>query len=306
MAILTLTEAQKHFNDPVAAGVADTLVSVDPMFEVIPAIGIAGSSLTVNQETTGGAADWYDTATTSLIDTVTTHGDPNTSTTRTFTLHPIVGHAVVTKFHQATSAAAGVDQLAMQIASKARNIGRKVRSALVNETGSTDAPDGLGLWSQVSAVTAPSTTDVFECLDALLDAVTSKDGQVDAIVVNEEVMRKIRSKVRSLSQSFEYWTSPVTGQNVLAYNGTPIFRNQNIPAEDVNDQSNIYALNFEDGGNNGLALIYPDGTNAGIEVNAFGESEIYHADTARVSQICGFALYNDDGAKKMNLDTTSM
>jgi len=28
MAILTLAEAQKHFNDPVAAGVADTLVSV--------------------------------------------------------------------------------------------------------------------------------------------------------------------------------------------------------------------------------------------------------------------------------------
>jgi hypothetical protein len=307
MAILTLAEAQKHFNDPVAAGVADTLIKVDPMFEVIPAIGIAGSSVTVNQETTKGAASWYSTATTDLIDA--THNDysgANASTARTFTLHPVVGQAMVTKFHQATSAAAGVDQLAMQIASKARNIGRMVRESLVATV--SNAPAGLNQFAGVGGVAQPSDTDIFECLDALLDAVSSKDGQVDALLVNEEVMRAIRRETRQANQNYEFWTSPVSGQDVLSYNGVPIFRNQYIAAETAptGDQSDIYAVNFEDGGNNGLALIYPDGTNAGIEVNVYGESEIYHAETARVSQICGWALYNDNGVKKMTLDTTSI
>ena len=305
MAILTLVEAKKHFNDPVAAGVADTLVSVDPMFEVIPAIGIAGSSLIVNQETTGGAAAWYNTATSTLIETAAdAYAEPNASTARTFTLHPVVGQAIVTKFHQATSAASGVDQLAMQIASKARNIGRMVRTSLVSTV--SYAPAGLDQFAGISGVTQPSTTDVFECLDALMDGVKSKDGQVDAIVVNEEVMRVIRRCARARNQHFEYFTTPVSGQNILSYNGTPIFRNQNIAAEDGDDKSWIYALNFESGGNDGLALIYPDGTNAGIEVNVYGESEIYHADTARVSQICGWAMYNDDGATSMQLDTTDL
>jgi hypothetical protein len=211
---------------------------------------------------------------------------------------------MVTKFHQATSAASGVDQLAMQIASKARNIGRMVRTSLVSTV--SNAPAGLNQFAGVSGVAQPSTTDVFECLDALMDGVTSKDGAVDAVLVNEQVMRVIRRCARARSQNFEYWTTPVSGQNVLTYNGTPIFRSQNIAVEDGDDKSSIYALNFEDGGNNGLALIYPNGTNAGIEVNVYGESEIYHAETARVSQICGWALYNDDGAKKMELDSTDL
>jgi hypothetical protein len=309
MAILTLAEAQKHFNSEIAAGVADTLVQVDPLISMLPVVSIAGDTLTVNMETEGAGAEWTPRAVSALTNI---HDDvdivkANISTARTYTLHPIVGQAQVDRFIAATSAASGVDQMSMQIASKGRNIGRKLSAALVNTTSGTDAPDGLGMWTNVTQVTDSGLTTqdaIFQDLDALLDAVVSKDGKVDAIICNSEVMRKFRTAVRAAGGGFEFWTSPVTGQNVLSYNGTPIFRNDHIADESAADVSKVYALNLEDGSGTGVSMIVPQGTDAGIEVRMLGESERYNADVARVVQYVGFALHNDKGAAYMDMDTT--
>jgi len=60
-------------------------------------------------------------------------------------------------------------------------------------------------------------------------------------------------------------------------------------------QEALFAGCFEDGGNNGIAMIYPDGTPAGIDVRPLGESELYNADMTRVAMYTALSVYNDKG-----------
>jgi hypothetical protein len=299
-----LTQAVKHFNNPIADGVADTIVTVAPFYEVIPFRPIAGQSLIVNQDATTGmvkfAAEGLDLAN---DDTVS---KPMSTTQRTFTLKALLGQANVDRFAQAVSPA-GVDQMALQVASKSRNIARKAYAQVALGTTLTggDSDGFAGMYeigqttnsNSTSIVDASSTaSNVFDLFDQMKDLVTSKDGQVDFIMCSSNVLNIFKKAVRTVGAGFDYFTSPITNRTVLAYEGTPIYTNNHLKGVDIaTDTEALFAGNFEDGGNNGVAMIYPDGTPAGIDVRPLGESELYNSDMTRVAMYTSLAVYNDKG-----------
>ena len=321
MALHTLAEASNHFNDPIQKGVADVLITVSPFYEYVPYIPVAGRVLTVNEELVAGEAEFS-----SENDLVGASGsgvalaDGMTVTSKTFTVEACIGQAHVDRLNQATSAAAGVDQMAMQVASKGRNVGRKFWSALATGSNASPTPIGLpdgctstsgfGIDTKNPAGDDTDTADVMAQMDRLLNAITSQNGKVDWIMMNSGTMNAYRAAVRGSNQNYEYMTSPVSGQNLLSFNGVPIFRNDHIATSDASagiseTQNYAFAGCWEDGSNTGLGFIYPEGTSAGIDVRGLGESELYNAEVARVVQYGAWALFNSKGAARVYLDITS-
>ena len=304
-----LTQAAKHFNNPIAEGVADTIVTVAPFYEVIPFRPIAGQSIIVNQDATTNmvkfAAEGLDLATDGTV------SKPMSTTQRTFTLKALLGQANVDRFSQAVSPA-GVDQMALQVASKSRNIARKAYKQVALGTTLTggDSDGFAGAYEIANDTNSNATStvdisgsnhaDVFALFDDMKDLVTSKDGQVDFIMCSSNVLNIFKKAVRSVGAGFDYFTNPITNRTVLAYEGTPIYTNNYLKGVDISGgasgtQEALFAGNFEDGSNNGIAMIYPDGTPAGIDVRPLGESELYNADITRVAMYTALAVYNDKG-----------
>ena len=303
-----LTQAAKHFQNPIAEGVADTIVTVAPFYEVIPFRPIAGQSIIVNQDATANmvkfAAEGLDLATDSTV------SKPMSTTQRTFTLKALLGQANVDRFSQAVSPA-GVDQMALQVASKSRNIARKAYKQVALGTTLTggDSDGFAGAYEIANDTNSNSTStidisstaaNVFDLFDCMKDLVTSKDGQVDFIMCSSNVLNIYKKAVRSVGAGFDYFTNPITNRTVLAYEGTPIYTNNYLKDVDISGgasgtQEALFAGNFEDGANTGIAMIYPDGTPAGIDVRPLGESELYNADITRVAMYTALAVYNDKG-----------
>jgi hypothetical protein len=304
--LLGLTQAVKHFNNPIAEGVADTVITVAPFYELVPFIPVRGSSLIVNQDATTGMVGF--SAEGNDLTTDTAVSKPMSTTQRTFVLKALLGQANVDRFSASTSAAAGVDQMALQVAAKSRNIARKAYEQVAkgSTAGDTAGFDGLPELRQQSANSGTAfdltsaVANTFSAFDAAMNLVTSKDGQIDFIMCSSNVIDKYKAAVRATGSGFDYFTSPITNRNILAYEGVPVLRNDYLAGFDEqggvsNTQEAIYAGCFEDGGNNGLSMIYPEGTPAGIDVRALGESEIYNADITRVAMYTGVALHNDKG-----------
>lgn len=303
-----LTQAAKHFQNPIAEGVADTIVTVAPFYEVIPFRPIAGQSIIVNQDATTNmvkfAAEGLDLATDGTV------SKPMSTTQRTFTLKALLGQANVDRFSQAVSPA-GVDQMALQVASKSRNIARKAYKQVALGTTLTggDSDGFAGAYEIANDTNSNSTStidisstaaNVFDLFDSMKDLVTSKDGQVDFIMCSSNVLNIYKKAVRSVGAGFDYFTNPITNRTVLAYEGTPIYTNNYLKDVDISGgasgtQEALFAGNFEDGANTGIAMIYPDGTPAGIDVRPLGESELYNADITRVAMYTALAVYNDKG-----------
>lgn len=303
-----LTQAAKHFQNPIAEGVADTIVTVAPFYEVIPFRPIAGQSIIVNQDATANmvkfAAEGLDLATDGTV------SKPMSTTQRTFTLKALLGQANVDRFSQAVSPA-GVDQMALQVASKSRNIARKAYKQVALGTTLTggDSDGFAGAYEIANDTNSNSTStidisstaaNVFDLFDSMKDLVTSKDGQVDFIMCSSNVLNIYKKAVRSVGAGFDYFTNPITNRTVLAYEGTPIYTNNYLKDVDISGgasgtQEALFAGNFEDGANTGIAMIYPDGTPAGIDVRPLGESELYNADITRVAMYTALAVYNDKG-----------
>jgi len=306
--LLGLTQAVKHFNDPIAEGVADTVITVAPWYEVVPFIPVRGQALIVNQDATTGMVGF--SAEGNDLTTDTTVSKPMSTTQRTFTMKALLGQANVDRFSASTSAAGGVDQMALQVAAKSRNIAREAykQAALGTTFGSAAGYKGLyemansdaGNSTSLVDISGSNQADIFALLDEMKDKVTSKDGQVDFIMASSNVINIFKKAVRATGAGFEYYTSPITNRNVISYEGTPIFANNHLKGVDLSGstsgtQEALYAGCFEDGGNNGVSMIYPEGTPAGIDVRALGESEIYNADITRVAMYTAIASHNDKG-----------
>ena len=307
--LLGLTQAVKHFNDPIAEGVADTVITVAPWYEAVPFIPVRGQALIVNQDATTGMVGF--SAEGNDLTTDTAVSKPMSTTQRTFTMKALLGQANVDRFSASTSAAAGVDQMALQVAAKSRNIAREAykQAALGTTLGGSAsgfkglyelANDDAGNSTSVVDISGSNQANIFDLLDEMKDKVTSKDGQVDFIMASSNVINIFKKAVRGTGAAFEYYTSPILNRNVLAYEGTPIFANNHLKDVDLSGgtsgtQEALYAGCFEDGGNNGVSMIYPEGTPAGIDVRALGESEIYNADITRVAMYTAIASHNDKG-----------
>lgn len=294
MATITLAEAKKFGNDEIVGGVIDSIVEVNQMFQVLPFRSIEGNSLRYNQELTMG-----DVQTIAIGGTVTAKA-PSSVVSKNANLITILGQSEVNGLILAQKV--GGDQIAKELASKAKNVGRKFQDMLINGDETADATTFTGLSKLLDQGAASQVIDAaggltFELLDELLHAVKSKDGAVDALVMSSADIRKLRSLYRALGGSAGEYVE-VNGIQMPAYAGVPVLRNEWI--KPVAGATEVFAVNFDDGSDKvGIAGLNANVGAGGLVVSALGEAFDADNEVNRIKMYCGFALFSQLGAAKL-------
>jgi len=296
MASVTLAESAKLSQDMLIEGVIENVITVNQIFEVIPFSGIEGNSLAYNRENVLGDVDVEG------VDDVIGSKAAATFTQVTSNLTTIIGDAEVNGLIQATRSNIN-DQTAVQIGSKAKSAGRKYNDMFINGTGASNQFDGLINLCVAGQTVATGTNGgalSFAFLDELLDLVVDKDGEVDYMCMHSRTLRSYNALLRGLGGASigDVITLP-SGKEIPAYRNVPIFRNDDIPIDQVKGsgsaQTTIFAGTFDDGSNTvGISGLTAQNA-AGIAVEDVGISETKDNRIWRVKWYTGLALFSEKG-----------
>lgn len=310
MATQTLAMAKLLIQDEIVSGVAQDIIDVNPMFSMLPFTGYEGQAIVVNRELALGDAGNY-----SIGGTIT-HKTAATFTQRTFRATKIIGDAEMDNLVQATSQGGGVDQLAIEISSKAKNVGRLFQLGMFTGTGTSPSMNSLHNMIDATQFTTASATSLalsFALMDELLDKVKSKDGQVDFILMAPRTMRSYRTLLRALGGVPGDWVINMPdGRKVMGYEGIPIFKSDFVPiTEKLNGTSitgsartSVWAGCWDDGSNKvGVAAIHPIAVPAGIVTEYIGKKTDFDEEVWRVKWYVNTALFNRKGlARQANIN----
>lgn len=297
MATVTLAESAKLTQDMLLSGVIEQIVEVNPLFEVFPFMEIEGNALAYNRENALGDVQFL-----GVGGTVTAKAAA-TFTKVTSGLTTLIGDAEINGLIQATRSNV-TDQKAIQVASKAKSLGRQYQSSMVNGDGTADSFSGL-----LSLCPASQKIDVgangadlsFTILDQLIDQIKDKDGAADFLMMPARTLRSYYALLRALGGASigDVVTLP-SGRQIPAYRGIPIFRNDWLPVNQVKGSSGavcttVFAGTLDDGsGTHGVAgLTAMDA--AGVRVEDVGISETKDETITRVKMYCGMALFSELG-----------
>lgn len=276
---LLRTESEKLSNNQLISGIIDEIIERDDLFAILPFVKVNGKAYVYNRENTLGDASWLDP------------NDTVTESAATFTevvakLRILIGDVDVDKFLQATMSDTN-DQLAIQIAKKAKTIGREFHKALATGDSATNPKifDGLPkLVTTDQTIDAGGTALTFSMLDELLDAVPNG---ADALVMRRGTIRAYRGLLRAT-----YGTDAVMqqiknfdGRPMLTHNGVPIIMNEFLSADE--GKCNVYAVRCNE--LDGLHGLY-GGSNAGFVVENIGTVQNKDATRMRLKWYCGLAL----------------
>lgn len=297
MATVTLAESAKLTQDMLLAGVIEQIVEVNPLFELFPFMEIEGNALAYNREKVIGDVQFL-----GVGGTITAKA-PAEFDKVTSSLTTLIGDAEINGLIQATRSNY-TDQKAIQVASKAKSLGRKYQDSMINGDGTGNAFEGmLSLLptGQIVNSGANGANFSFEILDELIDKVKDKDGAADFIMLPARTLRKYYALLRGLGGASigDVITLP-SGRQIPAYRGIPLFRNDWIPTNQTKGTATgicttIFAGTFDDGsGTHGIAgLTAMDA--AGVRVEEVGVSETKDESITRVKMYCGMALFSELG-----------
>lgn len=308
MATQTLVEAAKLINNQIIQGVAEDIYTTNPMYGVLPFTGYEGQAILVNRELALGDAQHL------AIGGTITAKNQATFTQIPFTATTTIGDAEMNGLVQAQSSSAGVDQMAIEISSKAKSVGRLLQAGIATGTGV--APQLNSFHTLVDATQYAGGASAgralsFDLLDALLDLVKAKDGQVDWLIMPARTIRAYKALVRALGGINEVmaFTMPNgTTRNVSVYEGIPIFQNDYLSvAETANGAAltggaltSVYAGVWDDGSQKvGVSMIYPASTPAGIVVEQVGVAETKDEMIVRVKSYSNLAQFNRRGTARL-------
>jgi len=296
MASVTLAESAKLAQDTLVAGLIESVITVNHMFQLLPFEGINGNALAYNREKALG-----DVQSIGVAGTITAKAAA-TFTQVTSNLTKIIGDAEVDGLIQATRSDDN-DQTGVQIASKAKSAGRNYQNQLINGSGAADEFNGLInlCASGQKATTATNGSSLsFTIMDEMLDLVTAKDGEVDYLVMHARTIRSYKTLLRALGgvSMQEVYELP-SGKNVPAYSGVPILRNDWIPINQTKGSgtgcTTVFAGVFDDGDMK-TGLLGLTAANAyGLQVVDVGEAETKDEHIWRVKWYCGLALFSELG-----------
>ena len=301
MASITLAESAKLSQDDLVAGIIENIITVNHFFDALPFDGIEGNSLAYNRENTLGDVIVAGVGTT--FSGAGAGKNAATFDTVNSNLTTIMGDAEVNGLIQATRSSDGNDQTAVQIASKAKSAGRKYQDQFINGTGTGNEMLGL---TQLCADSQKIATEEngeelsFEMLDQLIDTVTDKDGVVDYVMMHARTLRSYKALLRKLGgASINEVIELPSGNNVPAYSGVPIFRNDYIPTNQVKGTSqkttSIFAGTFDDGSRTHGVAGLTAARASGIQVEDVGVSEDKDEHIWRVKWYTGLALFSEKG-----------
>jgi HK97 family phage major capsid protein len=316
MASITLSESGKLSQDMLIRGVIESVVTVNPIFEMFPFMEIDGNALSYNQENALGDVQ---------LGTVGTQISAKAAasfTQQTASLTTILGDAEINGLIEATRSNMQ-DQRAIQIASKAKSIARAYQQYMITGTGASEQFKGINKWitdtasgqlvyGAAAGATATVGTLTLDSLDALIDLIKDKDGQVDYMLMNSRTKRSYYALLRGLGGASiaEVVTLP-SGRQVPAYRGVPIFTNDYIPVNETviggaggtttlgTTCTSVYAGTFDDGsGMHGISGLTARGS-AGIRVENVGLKADYDESIIRIKFYCGMALFSTLGVGRL-------
>ena len=286
---LLKVEADHLSNNQLVAGVIDQIIERDDLFSVLPFVGVNGKAYVYNRENGIGSADFLDP------------NDTVNESAATFTevvakLRILAGDVDVDKFLQGTESDTN-DQMAIQIAKKAKAVARKFHQTLATGNSAIDTKSFDGL--SVMAAAAPATQLVdagvngnaltLSMLDALCDSIPNG---ADVLVMRRGTIRAFRALLRAT-----YGTDAVMqqlenfGRPMLTHNGIPVIMNEFLDGTEVKGSSptttSVYALRLNE--LDGLHGLY-GGPDAGIVVENIGTVQNKDATRIRLKWYTGMAL----------------
>ncbi len=315
MASVTLAESAKLAQDELVAGVIESIVTVNRMFEVLPFDGIDGNALKYNREAllgpvatvgvgdTDGVIGPDASAGSNLVERQAAK-NAATFTEVTASLTTILGDAEINGLIQATRSSDGNDQTETQIASKAKSAGRRYQDMLVNGDGTNETFPGLlaicPAAQTVAAVAANGDALAFAVMDEVADLVIDKDGDVDYYAMHRRTIRSFKSLLRGLGGAAinEVLQLP-SGKTVPVYSGVPIFRNDYLPIDQTQGATTtattFFAGTFDEGGRqHGIAGLTA-ARDSGVGIEDVGTHFTKDERVWRVKWYAGLALFSELG-----------
>lgn len=294
---ISLAESVKHYNNPLATGVAMDMVEVAPVLGMIPWQAIKGNAYTHKFQSNFAGASYG-------APNVAIPAGAKTDATidrTTFNLTSIFGEATVDQFVQDTSVSAGQNAAEFQIKSRAKALARRHSKAMVGglEAGAADAANAItsldGLMGSGRTVGDATTDFTLDAFREVADLVLSKDGDVDLGICGRKLRRKILALVDQAggrTPEYTMWTDPFSGtqRQVLKVEGIMLLVNDHM---DETDDLPLYLFNLDDGSKEvGVSFLYPEASGAGIKVENVGISETLDAQIYRVKQYAQLACFN--------------
>jgi hypothetical protein len=303
MSSLTLVEAAKIQQNLLIQGIIEAIVTVNRFYQVLPFDQIVGNALLYTRENAlGGVAPIGIGGGANLIPAEAK--TPATFTPITTPLKAMIGDAEVDHFIETTMGTQN-SQRGVQVASKAKNLGREYQRQFILGDSSVNALEFDGLQKLVpvaQTLDAASAAYSLDLLDQLISLVKSKDGAVDFIMMTDEGLRKHLSLLRALGGASisEVVTLP-GGMQQMFYRGIPLYRNDYIPidAPAGTRNSDVYAGALDDGsrkvGIAGLTSV----VQSGIFVSNVGEAEQSNDIITRLRFYSSMAVFSELGVARL-------
>lgn len=303
MASLTLVEAAKVQQNPLIQGVIESIVTVNQMYGVLPFDQIVGNALLYTRENAmGGVAPVGIGGGSNVIPEAAK--TPATFTPVTTPLKALIGDAMVDHFIDTTSSNNN-DQRGIQVASKAKGLGREYQRQLIlgDSAGDPLEFDGLQkLTPTAQIIDASSGALTFDMLDALIAMIKAKDGQVDFLMMPIEGINKYFALLRGLGGAGigEVVNLP-GGGSVPGYRQIPIFRNDFIPmsAPGATRTGDVYAGTFDDGSRKVGISGLTSQVQSGIFVSYVGEAEQTNDTITRLRFYSSMAVFSELGIARL-------
>lgn len=278
---LLKAEAEKLSENDLVRGVIEEVIEKDDLFAILPFTRTEGKAYVYHREKTVVEADFL---------------DPNEEVQEgavgfdeVVTKLRILAHDVDVDKFLATTMSDANSQVAIQLAAKAKGLGRKFRRTLVIGDNAVNPKefDGMGkLCTQNIAVNGALTLSK---LDELLDAIPNG---ADAIFMRSGTIRAFRALLRAAGGTTpEHLMLPqFDGRAVLAHNGVPILTNDYIPATGAagSEVCDVFAARLNE--DDGLHGIFGGQTGAGMAVEPIGTVQNKDAWRYRVKWYAGLAL----------------
>lgn len=285
---LLKAEAEKLSENDLVRGVIEEVIDRDELFAVLPFVKSDGKAYLYNRE--NGVVE------AAFLDPNEAVPEGAASFTEVTTKLRILAHDVdLDKFLTGTMSDAQ-SQVAIQLAAKAKGLGRKFRRTLITGDNATNSKEFDGIL-QLVADTADQNISAgtngnaltLSMLDELLDAIPNG---ADALIMRSGTIRAYRALLRLAggNTAAEFMNANF-GKPMLHHNGVPILVNDFIPGDvDQGTSQNtcsIFAARFNE--DDGLHGLY-GGDSAGMVVEDIGTVQNKDAHRYRVKWYSGLAL----------------
>ena len=305
MATQSLIEAAKLINDEIVAGIVADIIDVNPMYASLPFTSYQGQAIVINRENALGDSEMLGVDGTIVAKAAATFSQKTRSATK------LIGDVEMDGLVQAQSASAGVNQIAVEISSKAKSIGRLFQQGMATGDNTGDNMHSFHTETPGTQFTGVSAGQAlsFELMDEGMDLVLSKDGEVDFCMMPRKIMRAYKVLLRALGGTAADWVVTLPdGRTTIGYEGVPIFSNTFLSTTETANGaalaagalSSVWFGNFDDGSQKiGVSGIYPEGLPAGIQIKDLGAQETKDTDIIRLKMYANFCSFSEKAVGRL-------